>query len=61
MKNRMARRNLGNKNFKGKKTYALMRGKFVEDVVVNHKDKELEKIHGLEVTEICIGRGKDFF
>ena len=46
--------NPGNINMKGKKTYALMRGKFVEDVVVNHKDKELEKIHGLEVTEIWV-------
>ena len=35
--------NLGNWNLKGKKSKAFMAGKYVEDVVVNHKEKERER------------------
>ena len=32
---------LGNWNLKGKKSKAIMAGKYVEDVIVNHKDSIL--------------------
>lgn len=34
---------LGNWNLRGKKTKAIMAGKYVEDVVQNHKERELLK------------------
>jgi hypothetical protein len=34
---------LGNWNLKGKKSKAIMAGKYVEDVIVNHKEKERER------------------
>ena len=34
---------LGNWNLKGKKTKAFMAGKYVEDVVENHKERERER------------------
>lgn len=34
---------LGNWNLKGKKSKAFMAGKYVEDVVQNHKEREREK------------------
>lgn len=34
---------LGNRNLKGKKSKALMAGKYVEDVIQNHKERERDK------------------
>jgi hypothetical protein len=47
----MSRRNLGNKNFKGKKTFAFMYGKFVEDIFVNFKESVLKKEHIKQMKE----------
>lgn len=35
--------NLGNRNLRGKKSKAIMAGKYVEDVIHNYKERELEK------------------
>ena len=51
VKNKMSSRNLGNKNFKGKKTFAFMYGKFVEDIFVNFKESVLKKEHIKQMKE----------
>lgn len=43
--------NPGNLNMKGKKTHAIMYGKFVEDVVVNFKEFVLKKEHIKQMKE----------
>jgi hypothetical protein len=35
--------NLGNKNLRGKKSKAIMAGKYVEGVIHNYKERELIK------------------
>lgn len=35
--------NLGNNNLRGKKSKAIKAGKYVEDVIYNYKESELEK------------------
>lgn len=45
----------GDWNLRGKKTRCIMAGKYVEEVLVNHRDRELAKLAEREMREGMVG------